>query len=79
MMEDPEEEARPRGSLEFVNTSILNIVVPMASDLDIGHAIHGSIECLDEGKDSLLVAIPQRTALFFGEYPSRTEFLYLTH
>ena len=69
MDEVAEEEARPRGSLDFVDTSILDTIVPLASNLDIEEALKGSVERLDEGNDSPLAAIPQRTALFFGECP----------
>lgn len=67
MDEMEEEEARPRGSLEFVETSILDTVVPLANNLNIEEALKSSVERLDEGNDSPLAAIPQRNALFFGE------------
>lgn len=66
MDEMEEEEARPRGSIEFVETSILDTVVPLASTLNIEEALRGSVERLDEGNDSPLAVIPQRNALFFG-------------
>lgn len=70
MMDEMEaEEARPRGSLEFVETSILDTIVPLASNLNIEEALKGSVERLDEGNDSPLAAIPQRNALFFGKCP----------
>ncbi|KAH7403481.1 TRAPP trafficking subunit Trs65-domain-containing protein [Cadophora sp. MPI-SDFR-AT-0126] len=68
MMEEYEtEEAQPRGSLEFVESSILDTIVPAASDLNIEASLSGSVERLDEGNDSPLAAIPQRQALFFDE------------
>lgn len=63
------EEARPRGSLEFVESSVLGTVIPSISDLDIEEALSGSVERLDDGNDSPLAAIPQRQALFFGQSP----------
>lgn len=67
MMEEFEnEEVRPRGSLEFAESSILDTIVPAASDLNIEEALSGSVERLDEGNDSPLAGIPQRQALFFG-------------
>jgi hypothetical protein len=67
MAEMEEEEARPRGSLEFVESSILDAIVPLSSNLNIEEALKGSVERLDEGNDSPLAAIPQRNALFFGK------------
>lgn len=55
-----------RGSLEFTESSILDTIVPLASNFDIDDALSGSVERLDEGNDSPLAAIPQRHALFFG-------------
>ena len=69
---EEEEETRPRGSLEFVETSILDTIVPLASNLNIEDALKGSVERLDEGNDSPLAAIPQRNALFFGKRPRDT-------
>lgn len=70
MMEEVEvEEARPRGSLEFVESSVLGTVIPSTSDLDIEEALSGSVERLDDGSDSPLAAISQRQALFFGQSP----------
>lgn len=67
MMKEIEvEEARPRGSLEFVESSVLGTVIPSTSGFNIEEALSGSVERLDEGNDSPLAAIPQRQALFFG-------------
>jgi len=63
------EEARPRGSLDFVESSVLDTSIPLASNLDIEQALSGSVERLDDGTESPLAAIPQRQALFFGECP----------
>jgi hypothetical protein len=66
MMQELEaEEPRPRGSLEFVETSALDTIIPLADPLNIEEALSGSIECLDA---SPLASIPQRQALFFGKY-----------
>lgn len=61
-----EVEARPRGSLDFVETSVLDTIVPAASALNIEEALAGSVERLDGGNVSPLAAIPQRQALYFG-------------
>lgn len=67
MAENEVEEARPRGSVDFTESSILDTIIPLASNLNIEEALSGSVERLDEGTDSPLAAIPQRTALFFGK------------
>jgi hypothetical protein len=69
MSEMEHEEVQPRGSIDFVETSILDTVVPLASNLNIEEALKGSVERLDEGNHSPLAAIPQRNALFFGQCP----------
>jgi hypothetical protein len=61
------DEALPRGSLEFVESSVLDTIVPLASHLNIEEALVGSVERLDEGNDSPLASIPQRHALYFGK------------
>ena len=66
MAESGEGEARPRGSVDFVESSVLDTIVPLASNLNIEEALSGSVERLDDGQDSPLAAIPQRHALFFG-------------
>lgn len=62
-----EPDPRPRGSIDFAETSILDTIVPLANDLDIEEALSGSVERLDEGSDSPLATIPQRSSLFFGK------------
>jgi len=62
------EDAPPRGSLEFVETSVLDTLIPLASDLNIEEVLSGSVERLEDGNDSLLAAILQRQTLFFGEF-----------
>jgi len=60
------EDTRPRGSLEFVESSVLDTIVPLASPLDIEQALSGSVERLNDDNTSPLVSIPQRQTLFFG-------------
>jgi hypothetical protein len=66
MAELKEVESLPRGSLDFVESSVLDTVVPLATDLKIEEALAGSVERLDDENDSPLAAIPQRHTLFFG-------------
>jgi hypothetical protein len=61
-----EAEARPRGSVDFVESSVLDTIVPMASNLNIEEALAGSVERLEDGNESPLAAIPQRHTLYFG-------------
>jgi len=66
MQELEVEDTRPRGSLEFVEGSVLDTIVPLASPLDIEQALSGSVERLNDDNTSPLVSIPQRQTLFFG-------------
>lgn len=66
MAESEDEGMRPRRSLEFVESSVLDTIIPLASHLNIEEALTGSGEQLDEKDDSPLSGIAQRTALFFG-------------
>ncbi len=67
MMDELEvQEARPRGSLDFAETSVLGMIVPLDSNLSIEQALKGSVERLDNDNDSPIAAIPQRQAVFFG-------------
>lgn len=69
MMEESQEEPVPRGSLELTESSILDTIIPLASDLNIEEALNGRVEKLDQGSGSPLAAIPQRHALYFGSSP----------
>lgn len=65
--QDRDAEAPPRGSLEFVESSVLDTVIPLATELNIEEALSGSVERLDIGS-SPLSGIPQRDFLFFGKH-----------
>ncbi len=66
-MQEPEiEESRPRGSVEFVETSVLDTFIPFANPLNIEEALSGLVERLDDGHGSPLASIPQRQALLGG-------------
>jgi hypothetical protein len=60
-------EGRPRGSIDIVESSILDTIIPLAGELNMEEALSGSVEKLDERSYSPLAAIPQRHALFFGK------------
>lgn len=65
--QDQDAEAPPRGSLEFVESSVLDTFIPLATDLNIEEALSGSVQRLDIAS-SPLSDIPQRDFLFFGKH-----------
>lgn len=67
MMEVAEGESPPRRSLEFVESSILDTIIPLSTSLNIEESLSGSVKRLDESQNSPLSAIPRRQALFFGQ------------
>ena len=60
--------SRPRGSVELAETSILDAIVPLESNLDIEAAL-SSVERPDDAHESPLAGISQRSALYFGNIP----------
>lgn len=67
MMAELEEDELPRrGSLEFVESSVLDTIIPLENDLNIEDALSGSVESIDDRGSSPLAAIPQRQAVYFG-------------
>lgn len=70
MAETTEVEPRPRGSIDFAETSILDAIVPLESGSNIEEILHGSVDNLDESESSLLSGIRQRTSLYFGKPPT---------
>lgn len=60
------EEPRSRGSLEFVESSVLSTVVPIIDDIDITKALRTALENSDQKESSPLSSIAQRPLLFFG-------------
>ncbi|KAH7414071.1 TRAPP trafficking subunit Trs65-domain-containing protein [Phaeosphaeria sp. MPI-PUGE-AT-0046c] len=66
-MADNEGETRGRGSAEFVESSVLEAIVPASSEIDIEKEVQawkGTVE--DEG-GSILPSIPQRSVLLLDE------------
>lgn len=70
-MSDDGEQYQPRGSLEFVESSILDTVIPESTSVNIEESLSGSVEKLDEHNASPLSSIEQRQTLFFGEFCPR--------
>jgi hypothetical protein len=60
------QEGQPRGSVDFVESSILDTIIPSSTRVNIEEAVRGSVERLDEGTASPLASITQRQILFFG-------------
>jgi hypothetical protein len=65
------QDSQSRGSMEFVESAILDTVVPASTTIDIEEALSGSVERLDDGQSSPLGAIMQRQNLFFGTFGSQ--------
>jgi hypothetical protein len=60
-------EALPRGSLDFVESSVLEAVVPAESVVDIGEEL-GAWDGTAKDGGSILPFIKQRQVLLFGVY-----------
>lgn len=60
------QESQPRGSVDFIESSILDTIIPSSTTVNIEEAVRGSVEQLDEGTASPLASITQRQILFFG-------------
>lgn len=59
------DEEPPRTSREFVESSLLDTIVPHSTEFDIEEALLGSVERLDDPDASPLSSIAQRDFLFF--------------
>ena len=72
-MASAEETEAPsrRTSLEFVEYSILDTIIPHSTKFDIEEALRGSVERLDNPESSPLSSILQRQFLFFGKTRTR--------
>jgi hypothetical protein len=72
-------EAQPRGSLDFVESSVLEAVVPVESAVDIGEEL-GSWDGAAKESGSILPFLKQRQVLLFGAYIEATVYKSsLTH
>ncbi|CCU81927.1 Hypothetical protein BGHDH14_bgh02247 [Blumeria hordei DH14] len=56
-----------RGSAALVESSSLNIIVPLESTLEIESTLRSHEECFDKENVFILTSVPQRQALFFDE------------
>ena len=53
-------------TVRFAEDSLLDILIPEASDLDIEEALASSSPSTEADDSALITSIPQRTVLFFG-------------
>ena len=58
---------RGRGSAEFVESAVLETLVPESTDVDIEHELSELDKLEDDGDASPLSRIAQRRLLYFGE------------
>ncbi len=73
-------EAQPRGSLEFVESSVLEAVVPAHPDVDIKDEVESWDGVIENEKASVLPALAQRHVLLLGRVTLPTLFRQcLTH
>lgn len=63
-------EAPPRGSLEFVESSVLSLTIPQDTEVNIEEALSTSNARLDTQNGSPLSSIEQRQFLLFGKHIS---------
>jgi hypothetical protein len=62
-------ESQPRGSLEFVESSVLEAVVPLSSDVDIKEDLSSWDGTADGESGSILPFLSQRNVLLLGMHP----------
>lgn len=60
-------EAQPRGSAEFVESSILEAVIPSDSEFDVSDEISSWDGTSEEENASVLPFLAQRQVLLFGK------------
>jgi len=59
-------EAQPRGSAEFVESSVLEAVVPASLDIDIESKLSSWVGNVKDGSGSILPFLSQRQMLLLG-------------
>jgi len=58
-------------SAEFAENSVLDFLIPHASEVDIEEALGSSETAQDVDESALITSIPQRSLLFFGMNSAR--------
>jgi len=61
-------EVQPRGSVEFVESSILEAVVPIGPDIDIADGLSSWNGAEQDESGCILPFITQRDVILFGTY-----------
>ncbi|MCJ1433996.1 hypothetical protein MMC27_003361 [Xylographa pallens] len=56
-----------RDSAEFAETSVVDVLIPEASSVDIEEALASSVAARYEDDSALITSVPQRSLLFFDE------------
>jgi hypothetical protein len=67
---DEDQDTRPRGSVDFVESSVLDTILPSSNAADFEAALSGSLETADETNGFPLAGIAQRKSLYFGMFDS---------
>ena len=67
-MADSEGETRGRGSAEFVDSSVLEAIVPASSEIDIEKEVRAWKGTTEDESGSILPSIPQRSVLLLGTF-----------
>lgn len=67
-MADSEGEMRGRGSAEFVESSVLEAIVPANSEIDIEKEVQAWTGTVEDESGSSLPSIPQRSVLLLGMF-----------
>ncbi len=56
--------------VNFAQNSVLDILIPQKTDLDIEEALASAETVNDNDDDGLITSIPQRNLLYFGKFTS---------
>lgn len=73
-------ESQPRGSAEFVESSVLEAVIPNHSEIDIKDELESWDGSIEDESSSVLPFVSQRQVLLFGKtriFKSRHTISYL--
>ena len=62
-------ESQPRSSTEFVESSVLEAVIPLSSDIDLEEDLSSWDGTADGEDSSVLPFLSQRNVLLLGTYP----------
>jgi hypothetical protein len=71
-------EAQPRRSTEFVESSVLEAIVPADFTIDIEDELESWDGSIEDANSSILPCISQRQVLLFGKLREFTRFSLIT-